>query len=337
MKTQFTVLHLEKPGKDDKGGIKLSAHIERSIHPSNADSTRTHLNKELIVFPEGVKNRTEAINHRIATAGIKRKIADNQCRFIAVMLSGSPEQMKKLEADGNIDAWCEDNLKWLRGTFGEQNLVSAVLHMDETTPHIHATIVPIVQGERRKAKQSAQDGKRKYRKKNLEMFRLCTDDVMARDKLKHYQDTYAQAMNKYGLHRGVDGSKAKHISTAQYYKNLVVQGHEVLEKAKQDMRDDIRRYFPICLQINSSMAQIGLPIDLRKKLIRNEPIPSYTGHLLNPATKEDVAVKNVRLSIAVSEERMIDLCLNGLSIRGFFDKLTKRQAQIQPKRKGLRL
>jgi len=51
--------------------------------------------------------------------------------------------------------------------------------------------------------------------------RLCADDVMARHKLKHYQDTYAQAMSKYGLQRGVDGSLAKHIPTSQYYKELV--------------------------------------------------------------------------------------------------------------------
>ena len=52
-------------------------------------------------------------------------------------------------------------------------------------------------------------------------MRLCADDVMARHKLKHYQDTYAQAMSKYGLQRGVDGSLARHVSTSQYYKELV--------------------------------------------------------------------------------------------------------------------
>lgn len=337
MKPQFAVLHLQKPNKDDKGGIKLSAHIERTITPANADSRRTHLNRELVAFPDKVQNRTEAISHRIATAGIKRKIGDNQCRFIAVMLSGSPEQMKRLEAEGKLDDWCKDNLIWLRDTFGEQNLVSAVLHRDETTPHIHATIVPIVQGERRKAKQSEQDGKRKYRKKNPEMVRLCADDVMARDRLKHYQDTYARAMNKYGLQRGVDGSKAKHISTAQYYKNLVAQGNEVIEKARQDIRDNIRKYFPVCLQISRSMAQIGLPVELRQKLIRNEPIPLYTGHLLNPDTKEAVSVQDVALTIGVSEERKVDLCLNKLSIKGFFAQLVKKQNLLHSKKKGLRM
>ena len=104
-----------------------------------------------------------------------------------------------------------------------------ILHMDEKTPHIHATIVPIVTGERRKAKKEEQNGKKKYRKKSTQDVRLCADDVMARHKLKHYQDTYAQAMGKYGLQRGIDGSLAKHISTMQYYKELVEQQDSLQE------------------------------------------------------------------------------------------------------------
>lgn len=211
-------MHLEKAKGADGA---MSTHIERTVHPKNADRTRTHLNRELVQFPEGVRNRTQAIAHRIETAGIKRKIGTNQVRAIRVLLTGSNEDMKRMEEDGRLDGWCSDNLKWLRETYGERNLVSAVLHMDEKTPHIHATIVPIVTGERRKARQDEQNGKKKYRKKNTQDVRLCADDVMARHKLKHYQDTYAQAMSKYGLQRGVDGSLAKHIPTSQYYKELV--------------------------------------------------------------------------------------------------------------------
>ena len=222
----YAVLHLEKAKGTDS---RMSAHIERTVHPKNADRTRTHLNRELVQFPEGVRNRTQAIAHRIETAGIKRKVGTNQVKAIRVLLTGSNKDMKQMETDGRLDGWCNDNLKWLRETYGERNLVSAVLHMDEKTPHIHATIVPIVTGERRKAGQEEQNGKKKYRKKNPQDVRLCADDVMARHRLKHYQDTYAQAMNKYGLQRGVDGSLARHISTMQYYKQLVEQQDSLQE------------------------------------------------------------------------------------------------------------
>ena len=218
----YAVLHLEKAKGTDS---RMSAHIERTVHPKNADRTRTHLNRELVQFPEGVRNRTQAIAHRIETAGIRR----NQVKAIRILLTGSNKDMKQMEAEGRIEDWCNDSLKWIRETYGEQNLVSAVLHMDEKTPHIHATVIPIVTGERRKAGQEEQNGKKKYRKKNPQDVRLCADDVMARHRLKHYQDTYAQAMNKYGLQRGVDGSLARHISTMQYYKQLVEQQDSLQE------------------------------------------------------------------------------------------------------------
>ena len=222
----YAVLHLEKAKGADGA---MSTHIERTVHPKNADRKRTHLNRELVQFPEGVRNRTQAIAHRIETAGIKRKVGTNQVKAIRVLLTGSNKDMKQMETDGRLDGWCNDNLKWLRETYGERNLVSAVLHMDEKTPHIHATIVPIVTGERRKARKEEQNGKKKYRKKNTQDVRLCADDVMARHRLKHYQDTYAQAMSKYGLQRGIDGSLAKHISTMQYYKELVEQQDSLQE------------------------------------------------------------------------------------------------------------
>ena len=222
----YAVLHLEKAKGTDS---RMSAHIERTVHPKNADRTRTHLNRELVQFPEGVRNRTQAIAHRIETAGIRRKVSANQVKAIRILLTGSNKDMKQMEAEGRIEDWCNDSLQWLRETYGEQNLVSAVLHMDEKTPHIHATVIPIVTGERRKAGQEEQNGKKKYRKKNPQDVRLCADDVMARHRLKHYQDTYAQAMNKYGLQRGVDGSLARHISTMQYYKQLVEQQDSLQE------------------------------------------------------------------------------------------------------------
>lgn len=222
----YAVLHLEKAKGTDS---RMSAHIERTVHPKNADRTRTHLNRELVQFPEGVRNRTQAIAHRIETAGIRRKVSANQVKAIRILLTGSNKDMKQMEAEGRIEDWCNDSLKWIRETYGEQNLVSAVLHMDEKTPHIHATVIPIVTGERRKVGQEEQNGKKKYRKKNPQDVRLCADDVMARHRLKHYQDTYAQAMNKYGLQRGVDGSLAKHISTMQYYKQLVEQQDSLQE------------------------------------------------------------------------------------------------------------
>jgi hypothetical protein len=239
----FAALHLEKSANND---APISAHIERTIEPKNADKTRTHLNRELITFPDGVKNRTEAIQHRIDTAGITRKISHNQVRAIRFILLGTHEDIKQIEANGKLNDWCNDNLDWLKKNFGAENVVSAVLHLDEKTPHIHATVVPIVTGERRKAKQEQQNAKKKYKKKPTNAPRLCADDLTSREKLKHYQDIYAEAMNKYGLQRGVDGSEARHISTQQFYRDLSVKNeklkedNEVLQEQKTETYEKVR-------------------------------------------------------------------------------------------------
>ena len=196
-----------------------SDHIERRIIPKNADPTRTHLNRVLIEYPDGVHGRDEAIAHRLNTAGIKRKITHDQVRVVRVVLSGTHEDMMDIQENGRLDEWCSDSIQWLQATFGRENVVAAHLHMDEKTPHIHAAIVPIVTGERRKAKKEQEDGKRKYHKK-ANTVRLCADDLFNRQTLIAYHDNYARVMAKYGLQRGVRGSEARHTTTTQYYRDI---------------------------------------------------------------------------------------------------------------------
>lgn len=239
----FVVLHIQKPKGND---ARTSAHIERTVNPANADQTRTYLNEKLIDYPAGVENRTQAIQYRIEHANIKRKVSHNQVRALQVMLSGTHEDMQRIQAAGKLDEWCKDNVEWLQDTFGKENVVSAILHLDEKTPHIHATVVPIVQGERRKAKVEDNNGKKKYRKKAKDAVRLCADDVMTRDNLERFQDTYAEKMQKYGLERGIKGSDARHISTPQYYRELFAQNEDlkenivVLKEEQQEVYDKTR-------------------------------------------------------------------------------------------------
>ena len=148
----YAVLHIDKARSNDSGN---TAHIARTYTPSNVDPSRTRLNRELVQFPANVTNRSEAIEHRIATAGIYRKVAKNQVKALRFILSSSPEDMARIEKEGRLYEWCDESMDWLRSTFGADNVVAATLHADEDTPHIHATVVPIVTGERRKAKEEA--------------------------------------------------------------------------------------------------------------------------------------------------------------------------------------
>lgn len=243
----FCVLHYDKQTGSSPG---LSQHIERGCyrdgewvewHPTNADAERTHLNRELI---SGELSRDERINKRIRDAGIKKPRKD-QVTALTLIMSASCEDMQRITNEGKFDDWCRSSIKWAQDTHGKENVVSAVLHMDEMTPHLHVTVVPIVQGmskdqiyREKKTKEAEEKGieqkkKRKYKKKDPDALRLCAADVMARTKLKEYQTTYANAVEEYGLSRGIDGSIAKHVDINDWYRSLVTEVQDLLnEKTK---------------------------------------------------------------------------------------------------------
>lgn len=271
----YAVLHLEKAKGADSG---MSAHIERTIQPKNADPKRTHLNRELIQFPDGVRNRTAAIQHRLDTAGLKRKIGKNQVQAIRIVLTGARADMEQIEQTGKLDEWCQDNLEWLRKTYGAANVVSAVLHMDEETPHIHATIVPIVQTERKKQKKE-QTVKKKYRTK-APAPRLCADEVMSRANLIRYQDTYAEQMAAYGLQRGIKGSEAQHISTHEYYRSLIAQGEDLQANVTQLLEEQEKARLVIA------------EAEQAKKDLARIKSEAKTEELKNSATKTATSVLN---------------------------------------------
>lgn len=239
----FVVLHMEKAHGSDSG---TTAHIERFIIPKNAAPTRTHLNRKLITYPDGIKDRSAAIQRRLEEAGLTRKIGNNQVRAIRINVSGTHEDMERIEKEGRLDEWCADNIRYFADLFGKENIVAAHLHRDEETPHIHVTLVPIVKGERKRRKREEQ-AKKRYRKKPADTVRLCADDIMTRLKLKSYQDSYAVAMAKYGLQRSIDGSQARHKSTTQYYRDTQRLADSLkaevvdLQQRKETAQEELKR------------------------------------------------------------------------------------------------
>lgn len=233
MKEQYAVCHLQRGSGNDSG---MSCHIERkdakgkTYVPDNADRSHTHLNRELVSFHDGVRSRTDAIQYRIDHAGLSRKVAGNQCKAIRIILTGTHEQMMKLQDEGRLGKWMEANLRWLNETFGKENVVSCVLHMDEKTPHLHATIVPIVTSERQRRER---EGERKYNTKSGP--RLSADDVLKRARLREYQDIYAVAMREFGLKRGIVGSTARHVATSTHYKQQMRQYEEDIAKLQEEV------------------------------------------------------------------------------------------------------
>jgi hypothetical protein len=127
------------------------------------------------------------------------KVRKNAVLAIEHMLSASPEYFRDPgQGPGEYNeqktlAWVERAVLFLEERYGD-NLASAVLHLDESTPHIQAMVVPL-----------RADGK-------LDAARLFGPDA-----LTDLQDRYAEAMKPLGLVRGVQGSPAKHERIKRHY------------------------------------------------------------------------------------------------------------------------
>ena len=224
----YAVLHIMKASGSCTA---IARHIERSTQPDNAHVELRYLNRDdFIKYPDGVDGLGEAIQHRLDHAGLTRKIGKNQVLALNVLLSSDGEALRRLADEGRLDDWAESSARWAKETFGEENVVGAHLHMDEHTPHLHVTVVPIVTTERKK-KASESNVRKRYRTKSKDGPRLSANDIMTRENLTRFQDTYAEAMERFGLERGIRGSEARHVDQHEYYRQCQIK--------KKDLEQDV--------------------------------------------------------------------------------------------------
>lgn len=170
------------------GNVAGSAsHIERTRPTHNADPS---IANEWLEGGPGMYARAKELWN-----SVPRKRSDAVHAF-EVLLTASPEAF----ANGlDVDAWKAQSMTWLRKQFKGATVVGACLHLDETTPHIQAIIVPTD----RKPDGSLQLNCKKY--------------LGSAAKLSAMQTSYAKAMAPFGLQRGLQGSKAQHTKISQFY------------------------------------------------------------------------------------------------------------------------
>lgn len=190
-----------------KSGGSISGsefHTKRSRETPNADLTKQ--NERFIGNDPRTSSLTleQEVYLRIGNNGGK-KIRTDAVLCVEILLTASPEYFRpddhgkagKWDAH-QLEDWKQANRAWLAEKFGDR-IVRAELHLDESTPHIHAYFVPLDESGKLNCKKMFGD----------------------RKKLSDFQDSYAQAMAPLGLERGIKGSRATHTQVKEYYAAVV--------------------------------------------------------------------------------------------------------------------
>jgi len=208
MSNQVEVLHMEKRQAQAVAPGGLEREYKREMPKEkqpNVDPSKTPLNRYISPGPKlQTEDRPGTLHERIQER-IREAQGDKTVRKDAVVdmefiLSGSHETFETM-SDREIECWALDSYEFMADTFCEENIVEAVLHLDEKTPHIHMHVVPIVKNP---------DGSQK----------LCAKDLTKREQLRQLHTEYAKRVSSYGFCRSSEGKGARHRDPGEYYREV---------------------------------------------------------------------------------------------------------------------
>lgn len=161
--------------------------------------------------------------------------ADVACEFL---MSATPEYFEGMSHE-KIREWGESSLDFITDKIGidKKNILHAVVHMDEKTPHLHVVAVPLVE---------KYDGRRK--KDVLAISRK--HFIKTREDMSEIQTRYVEHMNEKGfdLERGLEKSGAKHLDVARYKVQENQKELAMTEKALLEKKNELK-------QIDSTIEQ----------------------------------------------------------------------------------
>jgi hypothetical protein len=146
---QYAILRFAKYKGPEIG--RIEAHDERTkeTYASNpdVDTAKSHLNFHLVA-PSG-RYRAEA-EKQIAAAGCRTR--SDSVRVVETLVTASPEFFEG-KSKAEVKAFFERALEFMTQKQSRETMLSAVVHMDEKTPHMHLSFVPLTADGRLSAKE----------------------------------------------------------------------------------------------------------------------------------------------------------------------------------------
>jgi len=255
-------------GQKGFGGIQIHDQREKDVSHTNEDIDwdRVHLNYDLHNGDNKI-NFAEKINERIASLNLKKALRSDANVMAQIFISASPEWFRVVEENGSRDAhedddgdngvdnnnttvadqgvgkvlyeidpktqrkYFEDAYKWVCQRYGIENIISATVHLDEATPHMHINLIPVADNKVCYADLFTEKPQ-KSRGRNGGQLTALHDDFY-----KHNQD------NGYNLDRGelqsVTGKK-EHLSVLDFKKQEREKEVAELDFRKQEQEKDVR-------------------------------------------------------------------------------------------------
>lgn len=195
----------------NRAGVAARAAHNLRQHSAapRADAERSAKNKT--IGAQTVPDVLAALDARLATLP---KIQKNAVLVVELMLTASPEWFT---AGGKPTQFANEALEFAKNKFGAENILTASLHLDETTPHLQVLFTPIVE----------KNGVSKLRASHY---------FDGSEKMKQFHTEFAAQVEKLGLRRGIERKPSepikRHTTLKEYYK-LVDQIVERANKARQ--------------------------------------------------------------------------------------------------------
>ena len=182
-KAQYGILRFAKYKGPEIGHIEAHNERMKENYASNPDVKMELSKNNFHLIEPGGKYRAEA-ERQIAQAGCRTR--KDSVRMVETLITASPEFFAG-KKPREVKEFFEHALEFLKTKQGAETILSAVVHMDEKTPHMHLCFVPITEDGRLSAK----------------------DIVGNRKKLTRWQDEYwAFMVKKYpDLERGESASE----------------------------------------------------------------------------------------------------------------------------------
>lgn len=168
---------------------QVANHNLRQVASRNVVKSKTELNR----YHYG-NEKTDVIAEMDKRLSSVPKFRKDAVKVVNLVLSASPEYFTDKK---KLKEWEQASIKWVEDTFGKENIIYAVLHLDEKTPHFHISFTPIFEGKLRASHWF--DGPAK---------------------LKKIHDSYAKINKPLGISRGVKKVKSTQQELENFYKKV---------------------------------------------------------------------------------------------------------------------